>query len=724
MLLRLAPKSSRSILLQFCKSLWANNLFEKNITESPEEDINSTTTTPAPTTTTRRSTTKPPPPQKWIVPLTFVVGPIVDEDLDNITKTWKNVTESMHNGTWYDVVNDTKPARTSRWKEKVVHLMWMNDTEMVIPDLGKHKWVRYNVGARGLYRVAPQDGNADDAEAALYSGGGPAERALQLDDAFVLSRARRLPARRALAAAGKSQAEAALYSGGGPGSAPCSSTTPSCSAARAACLPGAPWPRPVSHRPRRRCTRAAGRGARPAARRRLRAQPRAPPACQARLGRGRRARRLPARRALAAAGKSQAEAALYSGGGPGSAPCSSTTPSCSAARAACLPGAPWPRPVSHRPRRRCTRAAGRGARPAARRRLRAQPRAPPACQARLGRGRRARRLPARRALAAAGKSQAEAALYSGGGPGERALQLDDAFVLSRARRLPARRALAAAGKSQAEAALYSGGGPAERALQLDDAFVLSRARRLPARRALAAAGKSQAEAALYSGGGPGSAPCSSTTPSCSAARAACLPGAPWPRPVSHRPRRRCTRAAGRPSAPCSSTTPSCSAARAACLPGAPWPRPLDDAFVLSRARRLPARRALAAAGKSQAEAALYSGGGPAERALQLDDAFVLSRARRLPARRALAAAGKSQAEAALYSGGGPGSAPCSSTTPSCSAARAACLPGAPWPRPVSHRPRRRCTRAAGRGARPAARRRLRAQPRAPPACQARLGRGR
>ncbi|KAL4719117.1 hypothetical protein ACJJTC_001429, partial [Scirpophaga incertulas] len=107
----------------------------------------------------------------------------------------------------YDVVNDTKPARTSRWKEKVVHLMWMNDTEMVIPDLGKHKWVRYNVGARGLYRVAPQDGNADDAEAALYSGGGPAERALQLDDAFVLSRARRLPARRALAAAARLNTE-------------------------------------------------------------------------------------------------------------------------------------------------------------------------------------------------------------------------------------------------------------------------------------------------------------------------------------------------------------------------------------------------------------------------------------------------------------------------------------------------------------------------------------
>ncbi|RVE46045.1 hypothetical protein evm_009325 [Chilo suppressalis] len=180
----------------------------ENITD-PYDDVNATTTPPPPTTTTRRPpTTKPPPAHKWVIPLTFMVGPVEDEDeeMENVTKLFKNVTESMQNGTWYDLVNDTKPAKKSRWAEHQVHLLWMNDTQMVIPDLGKHKWVRYNVGARGLYRVAPQDRNGESAETAaqraaeLYSTGGPAERALMLDDAFVLSRAGRLPASRAVAA--------------------------------------------------------------------------------------------------------------------------------------------------------------------------------------------------------------------------------------------------------------------------------------------------------------------------------------------------------------------------------------------------------------------------------------------------------------------------------------------------------------------------------------------
>ncbi|XP_063836017.1 glutamyl aminopeptidase-like [Ostrinia nubilalis] len=182
----------------------------ENLTESLEDDVNATTTVTPPTTTRRpATTTKPPPPNKWIIPLTFVVGPTEDEDdLENITKVWKNTTENLQNGTWYDIGNETKPAKTSKWAENVMHLIWMNDTEMVIPDLGKHKWVRYNVGARGLYRVAPQDRNAGETAesaaaraAALYESGAPAERALLLDDAFVLSRAGRLPASRAIAAA-------------------------------------------------------------------------------------------------------------------------------------------------------------------------------------------------------------------------------------------------------------------------------------------------------------------------------------------------------------------------------------------------------------------------------------------------------------------------------------------------------------------------------------------
>ncbi|CAH0731132.1 unnamed protein product, partial [Brenthis ino] len=178
----------------------------ENFTEISEEDVNSTTTTPAPTTTTTVRTTKAPPAPRWVIPVTFSVGPVVEEELENITKLWKNTTESIQNGTWYDIGNDTK--HSSRWLENITYLIWMNDTEMVIPELGKHKWVRYNVGARGLYRVAPQDRNAGEtAESAakraeeLYESGEPAERALLLDDAFVLSRAGRLPASRAIAAA-------------------------------------------------------------------------------------------------------------------------------------------------------------------------------------------------------------------------------------------------------------------------------------------------------------------------------------------------------------------------------------------------------------------------------------------------------------------------------------------------------------------------------------------
>ncbi|XP_013162517.1 PREDICTED: leucyl-cystinyl aminopeptidase-like [Papilio xuthus] len=132
----------------------------ENYTEIIEEDINATTTTQQPTTTTKRTTiktTKPPPLPKWVIPVTFSVGPLENDEEENITRIWKNTTESIHNGTWYEVNNDTKIHRISRWVENITHLIWMNETEMLIPDLGKHKWVRYNVGARGLYRVAPQD---------------------------------------------------------------------------------------------------------------------------------------------------------------------------------------------------------------------------------------------------------------------------------------------------------------------------------------------------------------------------------------------------------------------------------------------------------------------------------------------------------------------------------------------------------------------------------------
>ncbi|CAH0602385.1 unnamed protein product [Chrysodeixis includens] len=180
----------------------------ENFTEISEDDVNATTTTtPVPTTTKRVVTTRA-PPHKWVIPVTFVVGP-VEED-ENYT-VWRNLSHAMHNSTLYDVGNETTPkARVSRWAENVTHLIWMNDTEMVIPDLGKHKWVRYNVGARGLYRVAPQDrtdGETLESAAQLYESGAAAERALLLDDAFVLSRAGRLPASRAVAAAARLSTE-------------------------------------------------------------------------------------------------------------------------------------------------------------------------------------------------------------------------------------------------------------------------------------------------------------------------------------------------------------------------------------------------------------------------------------------------------------------------------------------------------------------------------------
>ncbi|XP_045526197.1 uncharacterized protein LOC123715286 isoform X1 [Pieris brassicae] len=199
----------RNHLLTFHLRAELDELFyePENFTEAIEEDVNATTTT---STTTKRpttvKTTKPPPGPKWIIPLTFSVGPIMEEE----PKLWKNGTD-LQNGTWYDIINETKTI--SKWSENVTYLVWMNDTEMVIPDLGKHKWVRYNVGARGLYRVAPQDQPGESAEtsatraAILFDSGAASERALLLDDAFVLSRARRLPASRAIAAAARLRIE-------------------------------------------------------------------------------------------------------------------------------------------------------------------------------------------------------------------------------------------------------------------------------------------------------------------------------------------------------------------------------------------------------------------------------------------------------------------------------------------------------------------------------------
>ncbi|XP_048480141.1 uncharacterized protein LOC105397679 [Plutella xylostella] len=177
---------------------------ETNLTEILEEDINATTTTTLPPPTTRRPAvkpTKPPPPPKWYIPLSFAVGPLKPE------YAGKNLSETV-NGT---AANSTLG---SRWAENVTHLVWMNDTEMLIPDLGKHQWVRYNVGARGLYRVAPQDPVEGESAslrhqriAAHYGGGSAAERALALDDAFVLSRAGRLSAARAAQAAAELKSE-------------------------------------------------------------------------------------------------------------------------------------------------------------------------------------------------------------------------------------------------------------------------------------------------------------------------------------------------------------------------------------------------------------------------------------------------------------------------------------------------------------------------------------
>ncbi|XP_050679217.1 uncharacterized protein LOC126975383 [Leptidea sinapis] len=182
----------------------------ENVTEYLEEDLNATTTTTTTSTTKRPvvKTTKPPPQVKWVIPVTFTVGPLLEEEE---TKIVRNSSENLQNGTWYEVVNDTKSQ--SRWMENVTYLVWMNDTQMTIPELGRHKWVRYNVGARGLYRVAPQDHLGESPESAasraalLYESGSPSERALLLDDAFVLSRARRLPASRAVAAAARLSTE-------------------------------------------------------------------------------------------------------------------------------------------------------------------------------------------------------------------------------------------------------------------------------------------------------------------------------------------------------------------------------------------------------------------------------------------------------------------------------------------------------------------------------------
>ncbi|KOB68844.1 Uncharacterized protein OBRU01_14566, partial [Operophtera brumata] len=52
----------------------------------PDEDLNATTVAPTPSTTTRRPTAKhKQPPAKWVIPVTFVVGPIV-EQVENITR--------------------------------------------------------------------------------------------------------------------------------------------------------------------------------------------------------------------------------------------------------------------------------------------------------------------------------------------------------------------------------------------------------------------------------------------------------------------------------------------------------------------------------------------------------------------------------------------------------------------------------------------------------------
>ncbi|XP_026325547.1 leucyl-cystinyl aminopeptidase [Hyposmocoma kahamanoa] len=80
----------------------------ENFTEAIDEDLNSTSTTPLPTTTTRRptaKTTKPPPAPKWVIPVTFSVGPLekeYEEEMENVT-TRNNVVlnnATSLNGTW------------------------------------------------------------------------------------------------------------------------------------------------------------------------------------------------------------------------------------------------------------------------------------------------------------------------------------------------------------------------------------------------------------------------------------------------------------------------------------------------------------------------------------------------------------------------------------------------------------------------------------------------
>ncbi|KAJ0184238.1 hypothetical protein K1T71_000661 [Dendrolimus kikuchii] len=170
----------------------------ENFTEPIDEsDLNYTTTPYTTSTTTRRPTSKPtkaPPPTKWVIPVTFTPGPLAE---DNSSRAW-NITEGS-NATWYDVGNETRTLKQSKWPVNVTQLIWFNDTDMVIPDLGKHKWVRFNVGARGLYRVAIR--------AAMYDAGSPADRALLLDDIFTLSRAGRVQASSAMAAAARLSSE-------------------------------------------------------------------------------------------------------------------------------------------------------------------------------------------------------------------------------------------------------------------------------------------------------------------------------------------------------------------------------------------------------------------------------------------------------------------------------------------------------------------------------------
>ncbi|CAH2228153.1 jg25084 [Pararge aegeria aegeria] len=70
-----------------------------------EEDVNATTTTTAPTTTTKRPTvksTKPPPAPKWVIPVTFSVGPLENgEEVLNMTKALLNSSDDTQKVTWH-----------------------------------------------------------------------------------------------------------------------------------------------------------------------------------------------------------------------------------------------------------------------------------------------------------------------------------------------------------------------------------------------------------------------------------------------------------------------------------------------------------------------------------------------------------------------------------------------------------------------------------------------